>query len=43
MECQRYMDQVKGYLKLLAAMGYPNPHGYVWYMRSNKVVPVMLG
>ena len=43
MECQRYMDQVKGYLKLLAAMGYPNPHGYVWYMRSNKVVPVTLG
>ena len=43
MECLRYMDQVKGYLKLLAAMGYPNPHGYVWYMRSNKVVPVTLG
>ena len=40
MEKLSYIEQVQGYLKQLKAMGYPNPHGYVWYMRQNKIVLV---
>ena len=36
------IEQVEGYLKQLATMGYPNPHGYVWYMRQNKIVSVAI-
>ena len=36
------LTQVQDYVKLLQSMGYPNPKGYVWYLKFNEVVPVSL-
>jgi hypothetical protein len=37
-----HLTQVQDYVKLLQSMGYPNPKGYVWYLKFNEVVPVSL-
>ena len=35
-----HLEQVQDYVELLQHMGYPNPTGYVWYLKYNEVVPV---
>lgn len=39
-ENRKYSDQVKGYMKDYADMGYPNVRGFLWYVDSGKVVEV---
>ena len=35
-----YVDQVRRYMQLYRDMGYTDVSGYVWYVPSDKVVPV---
>ena len=35
-----YHDQVRQYMSLLSAMGLPGVKGYLWFVYSNKIVPV---
>ena len=35
-----YITQVRRYMTKLAEMGYPRVQGYLWYVYSNKIVPV---
>ena len=36
------LEQVQDYVELLQSMGYPHPKGYVWYLKYNEIVPVVL-
>ena len=36
-----YLRQVASYVELYRAMGYPDVSGAVWYVREDKVVPVI--
>ena len=33
-----HTEQVKTYIELLRQMGYPNVHGYLWYISRNDIV-----
>ena len=35
-----YQNQVRGYMNLLRAMGYPNIKGYLWFVYSNVIEEV---
>lgn len=35
-----YSRQVRAYMDALAAMGYENLRGFIWYVDSGKTVPV---
>jgi hypothetical protein len=35
-----YHDQVRQYMSLLTQMGMPHVKGYLWFVYSNKIVPV---
>ena len=35
-----YITQVQRYMTKLTEMGYPRVQGYLWYVYSNKIVPV---
>lgn len=39
----RYNKQVKGYMQLLARMGYPpeKMQGYLWYVEEEKIESVL--
>ena len=37
------LEQVQDYVELLKSMGYPNPRGYVWYLKYNEIVPATPG
>ena len=39
-ERDSYHDQVRDYMSLLTQMGMPNVTGYLWFVYSNKIVPV---
>ena len=39
-ERDAYHDQVRDYMSLLAEMGLPQVKGYLWFVYSNKIVPV---
>ena len=39
-ERDEYHDQVRGYMSLLGQMGHPQTKGYLWFVYSNKIVPV---
>ena len=41
MKTLRQLEQVQGYVELLRSMGYPNPVGYVWYLKYNEIVPTV--
>ena len=34
-EDDRYKDQVRRYMKLIEEMGYPDVHGYIWYVHED--------
>lgn len=38
----KYEEQVKQYMELLAEMGYSNIKGYLWYVYQNDIKPVTL-
>ena len=40
-ERKSYLRQVASYVELYRAMGYPDVSGAVWYVREDKVVPVI--
>lgn len=40
MKTLTHLEQVQDYVDLLIQMGYPNPQGYVWYLKYNEIVPV---
>lgn len=33
-----HKDQINTYMDLLVEMGYPNVHGYLWYIMENRIV-----
>ena len=39
-ERDSYHDQVRDYMSLLTQMGMPHVTGYLWFVYSNKIVPV---
>lgn len=39
-EKRSYEKQVRGYMNLYRALGYPNVSGAVWYVREDRVIPV---
>ena len=39
-ERDEYHNQVRGYMSLLTQMGHANVKGYLWFVYSNKIVPV---
>ena len=41
-ERDAYHDQVREYMSLLTQMGLPQVKGYLWFVYSNKIVPVSL-
>jgi len=36
-----YHDQVRDYMSLLSSMGMPGVKGFLWFVYSNKIVPVL--
>lgn len=40
---EEHQAQVRGYMQQLEAMGYTGVRGYLWYIRTNTVVPVTAG
>ncbi len=41
-ELDKYVGQVRNYMRELKACGYPHVFGYIWYTRNNKRVAVQL-
>ena len=41
-ENEKYEEQVRQYMELLAEMGYSNVTGYLWYVYKNVIKPVTL-
>jgi ATP-dependent exoDNAse (exonuclease V) beta subunit len=39
-EYSEHHDQVRLYMDLLRSMGYNNVSGFLWYIRTNRIVPV---
>ena len=41
-ELHRYHNQVATYMNLMRQMGFPQIHGYLWYIESGKIVEVQM-
>ena len=35
-----HIDQVRGYMQMLRAMGFANVSGYLWYIHHDNIVNV---
>lgn len=39
-ESPKHQQQVQQYMSLLTEMGYPQVSGYLWYIHTNRIIPV---